>query len=242
MVLQQSPEQGKHLRVAECVLDIAAWDWPLAERHGDDIARHWQRRQQEAPRLFDGTVYLFKDYAVDEGRLNGTLFKTDFKTLLYWRSLPFAASDSVREASGSSLIRSAEGHLIFARQAPGQLNSGRIYPPSGMIDDGDVASNGIDIDASIRRELAEETGLTEEDLARVPGYVVAIVGLHVTIGIEWRSSLSATELRQRILHFIHSQPAAELDDIVIVEKGVAIPEELMPPHARVFARALLEAQ
>lgn len=233
--------QGTHMRVDECSLAIADWSWPLAQRHDAEIALAWQRRQAEAGGFFDGPVYLFKDYVIDAGRLVGTMFRTDFKTLLYFRALPFAASDSVREASGASLIRSAEGHLLFGRQAPGQLNSGRIYPPSGVIDADDVAGDRIDIEASIVRELGEETGLLPADFERVPGYVLALVGVHVAIGVEWRSQLPAVELRERILDFLRPQASPELEDIVIVRSEAQLADQKAPPHARVFARALIGA-
>jgi 8-oxo-dGTP pyrophosphatase MutT (NUDIX family) len=240
--LQLVPGRSRCRRIAECRLQIEPWQWPLATRHRADIARDWQRRRAACPALFDGAVYLFSTYAIDDAALSGTLFKTDFKTLLYWRSLPFAISDVVREASGASLIRSAEGYLLMGRQGPGQLNSGRIYPPSGVIDNDDVVGTAIDIDASIARELAEETGLTTNDLHRVPGYCVAIVDQHLTIGIEWRSSLPAEELRQRILQFIASQAAPELEDVVIVRPDTWRAIEEMPPHARVFAGAILSSE
>ena len=80
---------------------------------------------------------------------SGTFFKTDFETFLYWRDLPRGDADRAR-SFGASLIRSAEGYLLLGRQGPGQLNSGRVYPPSGLIDDDDVRDGAIDIDASIR--------------------------------------------------------------------------------------------
>ena len=237
--MQLSTSQGKHQRVAACDLRVRQWSWPLAERNAAAIDSDWQRRKSVANRLFNGQIYLFSDYRLQHGRLEGTLFQTDFKTLLYWRSLPYAASDSVREASVASLIRSAEGHLLFGRQAPGQLNTGLIYPPSGVIDANDVIDDTIDIDASIQRELSEETGLSLADLSRVPGYQVATVGIHVTIGIEWRSSLPATQLRERILAFTRTQSQPELEDIAILRREDALPRSIMPPHARVFAEALL---
>ena len=44
--------------------------------------------------------------------------------------------------------------------------------PGGFLDQRDVTPSGhIIIDASIRRELEEETGVAESDVERVPGYV-----------------------------------------------------------------------
>lgn len=240
--MQLSGRQAKHLRVSECALRIGDWRWPLAERHGADIALNWQRVRARNQAFFNGTVYLFKDYVIEAERLSGTLFKTDFQTMLYWRALPFAESDNVREAVGASLIRSAEGHLLFGRQAPGQLNSGRIYPPSGVIDADDVVGEAIDIDAHIVRELGEETGLSTADLKRQPGYIVALIGVQVAIGVEWRSPLPAVELRERILSVLHHQQAPELDDIVVVKGGQDLADDRMLPHARAFARAVFDGQ
>ena len=226
------------VRVSECTLRIDEWRWPLAERDHAAIVSHWERRRAACPSLFNGEVYLFRDHGIEAGRLSGTLFQTDFRTMLYWRSLPFATSDVVREASGAALIRCADGHLLFGRQAPGQLNSGRVYPPSGVIDGGDVSGDRIDIDSCVVRELIEETGLSPGELERVPGYVVAPAGVHVAIGVEWRSALTADALRARIMRFIEGQDAPELDDIVIV-CGADDCTEDMPVHARAFARGLV---
>lgn len=202
------------------------------------IVSHWERRRAACPSLFNGAVYLFRDHQIEAGRLSGTLFKTDFRTMLYWRSLPFATSDVVREASGAALIRSADGYLLFGRQAPGQLNSGRTYPPSGVIDADDASAGRIDIDSCIVRELGEETGLSPDELQRVPGYVVAAMGVHVAIGVEWRSALTAEALRARIMSFIEGQESPELDDIVIV-RGTDDWTDDMPVHARAFARGVI---
>lgn len=240
MTLQPSAMETDCVRVGRCALQVADWQWPLTEGR-EEIACDWRRRQTENPRLFDGDVYLMRDYAIDGAGLTGTLFRTDFKTLLYWRALPGSLTESVREAFGASLIRSAEGHVLLGRQGPGQLNSGRIYPPGGLIDTADVRGGTIDMDASIARELAEETGLGADDLQRVPGYLVARVGLKVAVAIEWRSALPAAELRARILANLRAQPEPELEDIVPVRSRADIDESSMPPHARALVRTLLPA-
>lgn len=235
--MQLSARPSDHLRFSQCTLRITDWRWPLAARHGEEIARNWHRLRESNPGYFNGTVYLSHDYAIEDGHLVGTVFRTDFQTMLYWRSLPFAESDTVREVFGASLIRSAEGYLLFGRQAPGQLNSGLIYPPSGVIDLDDVVGDAIDIDRNIARELREETGLSPAELQRTPGYIAAIVGRPVAIGIEWRSSLHALELRERIIEFLQSQPAPELDEIVIVRNEAEAADERIPgTHA--YSRAL----
>ncbi|MCZ7596110.1 MAG: NUDIX hydrolase [Hyphomicrobium sp.] len=240
MTLQPSAMETDCVRVGRCALQVADWQWPLAKRR-EEIARDWRRRLTENPQLFDGAVYLMREYALDGAGLIGTLFRTDFKTFLYWRALPGSLTEPVREAFGASLIRSADGYVLLGRQGPGQLNSGRIYPPGGLIDTADVRGGTIDMDASIARELAEETGLAADDLQRVPGYLVARVGLKVAVAIEWRSALPASELRGRILANLRRQPEPELDDIVPIRSRADIDESSMPPHARALVRTVLPA-
>ncbi len=196
-MVQLEARQIDHLRLTRCTLRVSDWRWPLAARYVDESARNWQRAKERNPGFFNGTVYLSHDYAIEDGHLVGSMFQTDFQTMLYWRALPFADSDTVREVFGSSLIRSAEGHLLFGRQAPGQLNSGLIYPPSGVIDSGDVVGDAINIDGNITRELREETGLSAAELQRMPGYIAAFAGLPVAIGVEWRSPLPAVHCASR---------------------------------------------
>jgi 8-oxo-dGTP pyrophosphatase MutT (NUDIX family) len=206
---------GGTIRLVHCALAVGGEPWTFAERHKAEIAAYWQRQSIERPKLFDGTIYLLRSYAIEDRALTGTLLRTDFKSFLYWREHGYA-DRSMRDAFGASLIRSVEDYVLLGRQTEGNMNAGVVYPPSGMIDDDDVHAGAVDIEASIVRELAEETGLGPADLERTPGYVLTISGPLVAIAIEWRSSLDAQALRERILAHIRSEQDPELADVVIV--------------------------
>jgi 8-oxo-dGTP pyrophosphatase MutT (NUDIX family) len=241
MKLQPTLAETRCVRLAACAFGVADWQWPFALEHAEAIARDWQLRQSRIPQLFNGTVYLLRDHSIDGDTLRGTFFKTDFRTFLYWREHRCTETEAVRESFGASLVRCAEGHVLLGRQGPGQLHSGRIYPPGGLIDGEDVREGGIDINANIVRELAEETGLGPANMQRAPGYIVTFVGLQVAIAVEWHSALSAAALRARMLAFIRRQAEPELDDIVIVRERAGIDESTMPPHAQAVLRTLLPA-
>jgi len=232
---------GPCVRLAHCQLNVVPWDWRFAIENASQIEAHWQKRCAVLPSLFNGTTYLLREHTVASDRLTGTLFQTDFKTLLYWRANPTTAHDGVREAFGTSLIRSAEGHVLLGQQGPGQVTSGLIYQPGGIFDSDDVAENSIDIEASVERELLEETGLGAGDFARVPGFLVARAGIKVAVGIEWRSTLRADDLRGRILDFLARQAEPELADIVIATQPGDIDDALMPLHARLLLDSVLSA-
>jgi len=214
--------------------------WTFAQEHAEDIAQNWQRCRAEMPSMFDGTVYLMREHAVHGAALTATFFKTDFKTFLYWSDGRHPGT-GISEGFGTSLIRSAEGHILLGRQAPGHLHSGRIYPPSGLIDGADVRGDSIDIEASIVRELGEETGLGPAHLTRAPGYILSRVGPLVAIAAEWHSPLPAEDLRASILHFVRSQSTPELADIVIVRRCADIDECATLAFAQALLRTLLPA-
>ena len=240
MKVQPCGDKPRCVRLATCSFAVADCAWPWAAERSDAIERDWAQRRALVPQLFDGAVYLLREQAITGPMLTGTLFKTDFRSFLYWRDHG-AEEKGICEVFGASLIRSAEGHVLLGRQGPGQLNSGRIYPPSGLIDDDDLRDGAIDIDASIARELGEETGLGPAALERIPGYIAAVSEWQVAVAIEWRSPLAAEALRQRILGFIDAEAEPELDDIVIVRQRADIDGRSVPPHAQALLRTLLPA-
>lgn len=232
--------EDKSVRIGRCELSVDPQPWPFADRCRAEISEHWQRAIAARPKLFDGTVYLLREGALERETFKGTFVRADFKSFLYWRESGYPDL-SVRDGFGSAVIRSAEGHVLLGRQTSGNVNAGLAYPPGGFIDARDVCEDTVDIDASIARELAEETGLAAAKLARTPGYVLTRAGPLMSIGIEWRSALPAEALRARILAHVASQSEPELADIVIVRKCDEIDENTVPRYARALLRLLLGA-
>ena len=232
--------EDRSVRIDACKLSVSSEPWPFAEDRRAEIAAHWRNATAERPKLFNGTVYVLREGVLEGQTFRGTFVRTDFKSFLYWRESGYV-DQSVRDGFGSAVIRSAEGHVLFGRQMGGNVNAGFIYPPGGFIDTRDVADGAIDIEASIARELVEETGLDPIGLARAPGYVLTRAGPLVSIGIEWRSALPAERLRARMLDHIRQQATPELADIVIVQAVGEIDAERMPRHAMALLRLLLSA-
>lgn len=233
-------EEGTVAAVSRCVLRAGdtAWDFPA--RNAEAILAHWERRKAENPVLFDGVIHLMTAWSLAGGVFTASFQATDFKSYLYWRDMGFPASEGAvsapRDCFGAALIRSSEGDVIFGRQRAGNINAGLLYPPGGFIDPRDVSASGaLNIDASIWREIAEETGLGGAELRHVPGYKIAFASPLVSIAAEYRSHLAAGALRQRILDHLAADPDPELTDIVLVRS----PEDLgddTPAYAKLLLR------
>ena len=109
--------ESRCVRLATCAFRVADWQWPFALEHAEAIARDWQRRRARMPQLFNGTVYLLRDHAIDGDTLSGTFFKTDFSTFLYWREHRFAGDGD--RARRLRRVAHPFGRRSRAARAPG---------------------------------------------------------------------------------------------------------------------------
>ena len=233
--------QGSYVaHVTDCELAVGSGEWAFAVTHAADIEAHWTRRSRENPGFFNGCIHLLEQNRLDGAHFCGRLLRTDFKSYLYWRETGFA-DRSVRDAFGSALIRSKEGHVLLGRQREGNVNAGLAYLPGGFIDERDVAVSGeVDITASILREVAEETGLGAFELTRTPGYLVTIAGPLVSIAVGLRSALPSEALIERIGSHIAGDAKSELVSGLVVRSVMDMQGVAMPDYARLLVSSVFE--
>ena len=226
-------------------LDLRVTDgrWPFAEHHSEAIEAHWQQRLSETPSFFNGVVHLLTAYSLSpDGLLSARFVRSDFKSFLYWREAGWP-DRSVMDAFGSALIFSAEGHVLLGRQRAGNLNSGLFYPPGGFIDASDVGPNGlIGLEASVGREILEETGLAAPTIERHDGYLVALAGPVLSIGVRYRSSLNAPELVETARAYIAADAESELADFAMPQRDGSGRDLAMPDYARALLDYLSHAK
>lgn len=234
------PQTGGHVaRVDKCSLTVGPGTWVFADRHRDEIERHWARRSAENPGFFNGVIHLLTHHGLADGCFRGAFVRTDFKSYLYWRETGFPEA-GVHDAFGSALIRSVEGHVLLGRQREGNINSGLAYLPGGFIDVRDVDAGGtIDIRASVLREVGEETGIPASAFAQRPGYYLTFAGLLISVAVELVSSERAEDLRAQMLAHMRQDPASELVDAVIVRSRTDLDGLAMPDYARILIEHLI---
>ncbi len=230
---------GAHIKVSECRLRVTDEPWCFAIQNQAAIIGHWAQRLEHTPTFFNGRVHIMLRHSVTDDTFMADYARTDFASFLYWRDHGFG-DPTVNDGFGSAVLRSSDGAMLLGVQGPGNLNSGRAYCPGGFIDVKDVgADNFIDIDASITREVTEETGLDAALWARTPGYLIARSGALIAIAVEWCSALDAVNLAAVVRQHLRSEPDAELNDVTMIASFADAMAAPTPGYVRVLARALL---
>jgi len=149
--------------------------WLFAAAQEAAIKAHFAALQRARPELRNGRVLLLGDYAIDDGVLRGTCFATDFASFLAWRDWGFP-DHTVKNFFAMGALRAADDPFLLGVMAPHTANAGRIYFPAGTPEPADVHDGMVDLTGSLRRELAEETGLALDDLAAHPGWHAILSG------------------------------------------------------------------
>ena len=136
------------------VLEIIECEWKLA------LARI-------GPRLYDGPMIRLNSRRIENGRLLLDLGRTSYKPFMGTNlTHPELADEFGVEVLANPLglsaaLESADGFLLFGRRNPDMaFYPNRIHPFAGTAESADVF-------ADMRKELEEEVGLRESDIAEI---------------------------------------------------------------------------
>jgi len=212
---------------------FAPLPWPFEEQRRAEIDAHFAAARREKPAMFNGQVLLLRDWTVDAGVLRGTFFATDFASLLAWQDFGHPEAQAIN-CFAMGALRGADGALLLGVMGSHTANAGQIYFPAGTPDLSDIVGDRVDLDASVWREVAEETGLTPRDLAADPGWIAVRDGSRLALIKTLRARLDAAALRALICEHLVADEHPELADIRIV-RG----EDDLDPAMPVFIAAYL---
>lgn len=225
------------VRAIEC--DLVQAPWAFQSSQAETIERNWQRRVLATPELFNGRVLLLHEGGVAHepdglAVFRGAFLETDFKTFLAWRDLGFPPGD-VRNCFAMAALESADGAFILGEMNTHTAPAGQIYFPSGTPDRKDVIGHKVDLEASARRELFEETGLDCGSLAFQSGFTLVTNAARVCCMKRVRSSEPAETLVARIHDWLARDPKPELARMHVVRNAGDI-TPAMPDFVAAYMR------
>jgi 8-oxo-dGTP pyrophosphatase MutT (NUDIX family) len=233
-------EQARLLEVAELDLAFESSHWEFAEHQAGAIATHWARLTKAKPSLFNGRVLLLGKRSI-EGRpdgmlkLKGVYFETDYADFLAWTTFGHPG-DPVDNCFAMAALRSDDGAFLLGEMAHHTYNAGQIYFPAGTPDPDDVFDDRVDLEASARRELLEETGLLAAETNIAPDWTVVITSQRIACMKLMTFPLPAIRLKARIEAFLARDPLAEFVRMHIVRGPEDIDEERVPSFVADYLR------
>jgi 8-oxo-dGTP pyrophosphatase MutT (NUDIX family) len=211
---------------------LVEWQWPFAHDRAAEIEAHFRTLNREKPALWNGRVFMLRDYEISNDLLRGHFFETGFAELLAWRDWGYP-DQAIRACFAMAAIETADKGFLLGVMGEHTANPGKIYFPTGTPDADDLYEDRVDLDKSVRRELAEETGLEFEMFEAESGWHVVFSGHHIALIKRLRSQESARQLRSRVLAFLARDRQPEFSDM----RTVHGPDDLtpkIPPYVRAF--------
>src|SRR3982074_1821097 len=110
---------------------------------------------------------------------------------------------------------------------------GKIYFPTGVPDPSDIVDGMVDLAGSIRREMAEETGLHADAYEAGQAWYCVLTTPHIAHFKMLHVRETATALRTRIRAHLAGEAQPELADVRIV-RGPGDLDPMMPITVRTF--------
>lgn len=228
------------VRRVDAMFEAGAWPW--AEQNRDRIAGNWARRIAEKPALFNGIVLVCTRRALAGDVLTLRFREADYASFLAMHDFGFPET-GVGNCFGAAALRAGDGTFLLGEMAAHTANGGRVYFPGGSLDRQDVRADGsVDVDASIRRELLEETGLGEPDVRFSAGFTAIVDGPRTALLKDVRSPLPAPALRERIQAFLAGEAEPELAGVRFVRSLADVDAAVMPAYVAAFMRARFPAE
>jgi 8-oxo-dGTP pyrophosphatase MutT (NUDIX family) len=201
------------------------------------IDAYFAARQAANPDIWNGRVLLLGAHRFEERRLVAQYGEADYAALL-WLLAGERAHPFLRASFAMGALRGADGGFVMIRMAQWTANAGRIYFAAGTPDLCDITPDGsVDLEGSVRRELAEETGLTDDDITLAPGWTALHDARRVALLREVRAGEEAEALAARIRRFGAGERRPEFDEVRVVRGPQDLAEGMSPLIRRYLAHA-----
>ena len=228
------------LKVGELDLTFEPSRWAFAERRADSIAAHWARLRKMKPMLFNGRVLLLGRRVIEtrpEGvlTLKGVFFETDYADYLAWEEFG-DPEEPVDNCFSMAALRTADGAFLLGEMAHHTVNAGQIYFPAGTPDPTDVFDDKVDLEASARRELLEETGVSADEASVAPGWTLVFTPQRIACMKLMTLAVPAATLKARIDAYLARDPHAELSRMHIVRGPRDIDKSRVPVFVAAYLR------
>lgn len=229
------------VEIAELDFVLEPTPWPFSKTHAASIAAHWAQLRHAKPAVYNGRVLLMGRRSLVERAdgalsLQGAFFEADYADFVAWRAFG-QPGERIVNCFAMAALRSAEGAFLLGEMSPHTFNGGQIYFPAGTPDPNDVFDGRVDLEASARRELFEETGVKAGDAAMRRGWTVVFAAERIACMKLMTLPVAAEEAKKRIDAFLALDPSPEFSRMHIVRGPRDIDEARTPAFVAAYLRS-----
>jgi 8-oxo-dGTP pyrophosphatase MutT (NUDIX family) len=211
---------------------ITPYDWPFlreCRREIDDFWRHFCARKSQA---YDGRVLLLHAQVWRDGHLDGQAFETDYSAFMAWKSLGYPGDD-ICNFFGMAALRSSDGAFLLGEMNSWTAHAGQSYFPAGTPEPADCSNGVVDLESSVLRECAEETGLLVHEIDNRGSWIAVRRNGQLALMRDILIRFPADEARALIEARIARQDPQELARIHIVRRpedghALTMPDYMQP--------------
>ncbi len=217
--------------------------WAFAERQAASIAAHWARLRKAKPLLFNGRMLLLGRRAIEtrfDGMLTlkGVYFETNYADFVAWEEFGFPG-EPVESCFSMAALRGSDRAFLLGEMAPHTFNAGQIYFPSGTPDPSDLFEGRVDLEASVRRELFEETGMEAGETTMATSWTLMFAPRRIACMKLMTLAIPAASAKERINAYLASDPHAEFSRMHIVRSARDIDKSRVPAFVAEYLRDVL---
>jgi 8-oxo-dGTP pyrophosphatase MutT (NUDIX family) len=206
--------EGQIMPIEDLEILVEPHEHPFEATNRQAIARHWRDETRANPDLYDGHMMLGRAAALSGRRLQVAVRRVDFSTFLYWRR--HQPVEGVCHVFGCPVIVSRDGAVLAIRMAGHTANAGRIYCPSGSLDEGDVVQGRCDMKRNMRREVLEETGLDLDDADAEPALHLLVLATTLIVIRRYRFDQPISRLVEAVERHAARATEPEIDGCVAI--------------------------
>lgn len=153
----QLPPEGEVVPLDRLSIMLSDAPHPVQSAFPVEIEENWQKSIAANPALYDGAVLLAGLMRYADGKMEITVHRARFATLIWWRKnhhlTPFV------HVFCMAFPVTTDGKIVAIKMAPHTASPGRVYCAAGTFDDDDLNGSFVDYQGNMSRELREETGL-----------------------------------------------------------------------------------
>ncbi|AJC80041.1 NUDIX hydrolase domain-containing protein [Rhizobium etli bv. phaseoli str. IE4803] len=190
------PPEATVFPIAGVDLRVLPGTHPFVTTEEAAIRENWAKETAANPALFDGRLVFQQRLSFSQEGIAGEGYVTPFSAFMWWRRQP--QRQGGLHIFAYPVLESSDGALVAIRMGAHTANPGQVYFAAGSLEPEDILDGRCDIEANMRREVHEETGLELADAVAAEGLFASRARRTVTLLRLFRFDMTADEMVKRI--------------------------------------------